>query len=260
MFNNNKKIQIVMQGPIWPYTLDTAKQYIQSGIVEKVIISCWDTCNKPINIPDAILLLHNTLPSNPGPGNRNLQILSSLEGLKLINSEVAVKLRTDQIISNKSLLMMYRFYNKFKDLDTENLSSIFVLGNYIRYPFHPKDHIFWGKTKDLKILFDIPLSEEIDSGTNIDFNKTVRSECYIGSRYFAKFDNRIQKMVDNPLVYLTDNAPLRDHAMLLHQLWKDKIFKPFPRLEMAWPKYNYSTYPFHLSIQDTEYWYDQGWE
>ena len=88
--------------------------------------------------------------------NRNLQIVSSRNGLNLVTTDVAAKMRSDQIYTRESMERMMKFYFD----NCENEKQLFVAGMYPNLLFHPRDHVFWGKTNSLKNLFDTPL--EID--------------------------------------------------------------------------------------------------
>ena len=108
-------IDIIMQGPMHPYTAQIADMYTRLPFVNNVIISCWDTCP---DIDDTMIswenpriyVLKNKDVEFPGSWNRKRLIKSSYEGLKCSVTDYCIKMRTDQIVSNDSMMMMYYHY------------------------------------------------------------------------------------------------------------------------------------------------------
>ena len=160
------KIDIVLQGQYSDYALETAKYYLNLDFVNNVIISCWMGDNLPSISNSNIIFTQNLLPKTNGTGNRNFQIISSLGGLKLVNTEFAVKMRNDQRYDLNSMENMFDFFHKNKERlttfegdETKPKNRILVGGVFEGFPFHPRDHVFWGNTEDLIDVFDMPLEE-----------------------------------------------------------------------------------------------------
>ena len=136
---------------------------------------------------------------------------------------------------------------------------------YTRFPFHPRDHIYWGRRKDLLSLLNIPLCSfntavpGFTVGTEEYYERVLRPETYVGAYYYAKFESSIFRFIRNPKRYLIDVAAERDEAMNVYERLRDKVFKVFPRIEMSWPKHNLKSYHFHVGERFSEYWYDQPW-
>jgi hypothetical protein len=252
------KIDLILQGSFTNYTYEVALHYYKLPFVNKIIISCWDQDITPPS--NDILFVKSLDVSFPGLGNRNRQIKSSFEGLKKSSTEFSVKLRTDQKISLDSMCLMYDFYNKHKkqDLHFSNglkpKNKICVAGIFRPFPFHPRDHIFWGNTNDLLELFNIPYDVV---SLNDDYTKYIRSEAYICMWYFAKFDIEIQHYINNYKLYLVDNAPLIKDALVKSNDLGPKIFQPFPKIDFEWPKYGLSKYHYDFTENQLgEYWGD----
>ena len=70
-------MDIVIQGPVYNYTLEFAEHYLQLEFVNNVIISCWKSDNIETNNPRIIVVKSDDV-DNPGDVNRNRQIKSSL--------------------------------------------------------------------------------------------------------------------------------------------------------------------------------------
>tara|TARA_R110000751_G_scaffold263489_1_gene362745 strand:+ start:1067 stop:3193 length:2127 start_codon:yes stop_codon:yes gene_type:complete len=255
------KVDIVLQGPYSEYAYETAKIYINLDFVDRVILSCWEDDEVPVIQNEKITVLKNKYPDSRGTGNRNLQIVSSLEGLKLTTTEFVVKMRNDQRYNWDSMNKMKDIYEENKDIDITYVSDeskphnkIFTAGNFPMYAFHPRDHIFWGHREDLIELFNIPL-ELRAIGEIVDiphedywkyYDSYIRTESYIGAHYAAKFNEDVRKFLLKPQEYLYDNAPSYNQALdTSNQLYK-QIFASFPRegIDLEWPKYDWWTYPY----------------
>ena len=241
----NSGISVVVQGQIVPETLELLTNIKTSEVFDEVIISCWDDCKIEANVN----LVRSKKPLNHGIGNRNLQITSSLAGLLQTSGKVCVKLRADQIISVESLKLMSEFYDESGD-------NVCVAGIFQPYPFHPRDHIFWGPRHKLIEIFNIPLAS-CQHISNPDYNKNTRAETYIGAHYASKFDQRISEFLDNPELFLADGGHKRNEAMLISDVLTPQIFKPFPRIKFSWPKHFLREYHYHVTQQMGEYWNEE---
>ena len=242
-------LDIVLQGPANSYTLSTAEHYLELNFVNNVIVSCWIDDNVETKNP-RIKIIKNACIENPGPQNCNCQIKTSLEGLKHVTTNFAIKFRSDIRVYLDSMIEMYNFYNKNKDKDLTYFNNvnkpnnkIGVLAVYKDFPFHPHDQIFFGNTEDLIELFTIPYSEP-NKDCYLNFNDIMRAEAYIAVHYFAKFDNKINKFIENKKKYLVDNAPNIDEALELSDRIMDRIFKVFPKINHEWPKYSPDQYSY----------------
>ena len=254
-------MEIVLQGGLYPNTFKTAEYYLQLDFVTRIIISTWEneTINKISN--DKIILIKSRKPEN-GTGNMNLQIVSSYNGLLEVKEERSVKMRTDQMIYHESMYKIKNYVDTHLDIDVRYANNegprgpIFILGMNKIYPFHPQDHIFWGYTSDLITLFNIPLMTPKNRRVGNDFKTELRCPIYLGANYFAKFEPKIFKFIDNYKEYLVDDAPKKEEAKKISEQLRDKIFKVLPRIKMFWEKYNWNYYPYDWYGSSGEYYAD----
>lgn len=248
--NDIGKIDIVLQGGIDDSTFEIVETYLQLDFVNKIIVSTWE--DDELRIPDSekLIIVKNEKPKSPGTDNRNLQIVSSLSGLNFVETKYSAKMRTDQKYSMESMYKMYDYmlHNR------EHEDQIFVAGIYPNLLFHPRDHIFWGRTCDLIELFDVPL-EYNGLADKIKVTKEnlykyypffVRSETYLGARYCTKFDETINIMLLEPEKYLHDNSSGWSQAHQVSQNVVNRAFKSFPRegIDFEWRKKGWSNYPY----------------
>jgi hypothetical protein len=240
------KINLIIQGPCYSNTDDIIKHYSSLNWVDKIIFSSWENNSNSIyadeNVKSKILL-------NNGLGNRNAQIVTSLNGLKVSNTEYSAKLRSDQKISIDSMNYLYK--KMF-----ENKDKILTLGFYKSFPFHPRDHSFWGKTSELIELFNIKLDDKVHEVSNPHddwpnkksfYSFHLRTECYIVAHYLAKKDERVKNMLDNYTEYLTDFAPQHSEALELDKELMQKYFALSAKINFEWPKHNLKNYHYDFA-------------
>lgn len=225
---------IVVQGPVTTWTVPFVKRYCQ--LTDDVVFSTWEGETLDFKHPH-LRVIHSRPPTNPGRGNRNLQIVSSLAGTQVARHRWCVKVRSDMFLPE-----FVRMQNYVIQHHTEH--DLFVLSMYTKLVFHPRDHVFWGKTFDLQDLFDIPL--DVETGHYHEWVH-VRSEAYLGVRYYVRHGLVPPTFTQNMDEYLPDWAPKREQAMELHKALQGILFHPFPRVEIEWPKH----YPGNYYPWDT---------
>jgi len=258
-----EKIDIVLQGKYIEFTNEIIEDYYKLPFVNKIILSCWENDAVEYSDENKIKIVYNKQPSTSGTDNRNLQIITSLNGLKCVNTDYSIKMRTDQKYTYDSMMNMYSFF-----IQNKNEERIFVPGMYPHLLFHPRDHVFWGKTESLLKMFDIPL--EINGLTDrVKISKNelwkyyeyfVRSETYIGAHYCSNYDDRIKLFLIDPQKYLFDNAPNWKEAYEVSKQLSKRIFKSFPKenIDLIWPNKNWETYPYENQYKTGERWHEDG--
>lgn len=253
------KLDIVLQGPCSSATEEIISLYRKLDFVDNIIVSSYaHTLN--FNLPGYVKWVENDYITPPGTGNRNLHINTSINGMNHVTSKFSIKMRTDQIISLASMNMMYNYWIYYDDPDNrlilpnQPLGRIYVLGLYTRYPYHPRDHLFWGFTDDIKHLVNIPF--DLNPNQRDDYTAKVRAETWFGQFYYARYDESIFEHIQHPLAYTVDNAIFHKIAMEKDWALRDKLFKVFPRISMSWPKHNLNEYHYHVGEELSEYWAD----
>lgn len=252
------KVDLLIQGGIWDNTYFTALSYLPLDFVNKVIISTWDyeaeKCSS-YEPNDRIEYIFSTPPEHDGGGNLNYQIISSSEGLKRCTTDVVIKTRSDQTIKFEDMKVLNTFYNKFHE-DRE----IFVIGMGTHHPYHPQDHLFWGRREDLINLFDLPFeTAEATYGPHTDFaTNTLRGPIHLGVHYYARFSDTAKKHAADPKEYLLDAAPKRQEAFDEYNRIRNIAFKPFPRISMDWHKYGQG-YMYQGYSEQGEVYHDEAW-
>ena len=261
-----EKLDIVLQGQYNEFTEEVIANYSKLPFVNNIILSCWqdDNVHSKRNFSIGIVLVTNQKPITFGDDNINLQIVSSLNGLKKVKTEYAIKMRTDQLYDYDSMMVMYNFF-----IENRKDHLIFVPGMYPHLLFHPRDHLFWGKTSDLIKLFDIPLKiNNVTDKVRIPkedlwkyYGYFVRSETYIGANYCSNFDDRIKIFLIESEKYLFDGSSNWQESLEVSNTITKNLFKSFPRtnIDLRWPKKNLNSYPYeNQKYGYNECWYEDG--
>tara|TARA_Y100001935_G_scaffold71429_2_gene59599 strand:+ start:2838 stop:5621 length:2784 start_codon:yes stop_codon:yes gene_type:complete len=276
----NKNIElfdIVLQGKYNENVIPIAEYYLELDFVNNIIISCWEGDNVPEITNDRIIVMKNEVPQQIGSGNKNLQIISSLNGLKKAETEFAIKIRNDQRYTHESMNKMYTFYEEYKEKklsfyydQKKPKNRICVSGNFAEFSFHPRDHLFWGNREDLIDLFALPLdtwaiTDKIKFIQPEDYalyyEHFIRSETYIGAHYLANFNRMINYYLLDPKKYLYDNSEKYYETKKLSDQLTPQVFKSFPRegIDLEWYKYGWKTYPYDIQRDNFgERWHEDG--
>lgn len=271
-----EKIDIVIQGQYTDYTDHIADSYLDLPFVNKVIISCWKEDKFPKE-KRRVKFVRSEYPTSPGTDNKNLQIVSSLNGLKSCETNFAVKTRSDQKFTYDSMMKMYDFFfehNQRESLYQYNYKKphnrILVAGVYPNLLFAVRDHIFWGQVDDLIELFNIPIEQNslIDRirvpkerlGNYCDY--FTRTETYIGAHYCSNFNDEINRLLLKPEEHLYDNAIYWYYAKEVSDKITYSIFKSFPKsaINLEWVRWK--DYGFNFNFEDylnLSSWHEDGY-
>ena len=274
--SSEDKIDIVLQGPYKDYVLETANHYLNLPFVNNIIISCWKGDNTPSVHHDSIFIIKNDIPKSDGTANRNLQIVSSLNGIQFSTSKFVIKMRNDQKYDLDSMKKMYDFYIKHQikpDLNNGHnspLGKIFTAGIFEGFPLHPRDGIFWGYREDLIKLFSCPLEPiSIHEKANIGkreywkyYKYYIRTESYLGVHYASNFNDEVKEFLLDPKTFLFDEAPKYKHALKVSEPLTKKLFKSFPKtgIDLEWITYGWKTYPYENQYNNfNERWHEDDY-
>lgn len=271
-----EKMDIVLQGRYTEYTDDIIESYLKVPFVNNIILSCWED-DDIHEQSDRVKVVKNQFPLTPGTDNRNLQIVTSLNGIKQVKTDIVIKMRTDQKYTYHSMIQMYHFFMKYKtseekfqnDVDLPN-GKIFVAGMYPHLLFHPRDHIFWGYSSDLLTLFDIPLEYNgLYDKINVSKDQLykfyphyTRTETYIGAHYCSNFNDTIKTFLLYPEKYLYDYAPKGRESFEYSEKYSKIAFKSFPRegIHLSWPTKKLDDYPYDEQKSGYhECWHEDGY-
>jgi len=265
---------IVIQGPIAyddNYTVETFKLYRSIYPNVPIVVSTWkDEATNAFRKEckeNSIVLLENEQPK-PIPGNMNLQLVSSLQGVKYVkentSAKFVLKTRTDQRINYFSFLVYFKnLLETFPPKGDKLHERIIFLGSFIvkSFHFHPHDFISFGHVEDIFKLYDITLDDKLDK-----INYYIKHRKIIDSvPYPPNFDydsvteqseklrrlNKVKSRIYLPEICLTRTfyekyiAPV-DENKIYEESWKFTsdylILIDFDTIHLDWPKYENMRY------------------
>lgn len=166
VIDNN--ISIIVQGSIQLLFTDQCLKSLRTCFPHaQIILSTWKG-QKVDNLDyDKVVLLED-----PGfcyineiekiPNNVNRQIFSTQAALSFVDRSYCLKIRSDILIENASFLSMIGNYDK-RSPSNFFLNRLVICNYYTRnprvypMPFHPSDWIVFGRTEDVKELYNIAL-------------------------------------------------------------------------------------------------------
>ncbi len=208
----NKDITFVVQGLVIGKSSDRKEhrytllciQSIRKHFPESfIILSTWK--GSDVKDLDFDLLVENDDPgvSILGDFSKNgfRQITSTIGGGKRVNTKYATKVRSDLIFKNNNILKYFEKYSKLQcDKDYKILDNRVVMlttcnpKRRLKFPFTACDWIYFGLTKDVINIFNIPLirgSFFISNETVSNREKTTESlystEQYIWFTFLSKY-------------------------------------------------------------------------
>ncbi len=273
---------IVVQGPI-DYnnncTLQTVLQYRTIYPHVPIVISTWHNeatdqfrtaCQK-----NSIVILENELPSTPGMSHINYQLESSLQGMKYLRKNTAVKFalktRTDQRFYRHDFLIYFRNMIKaFPPFGNKLKKRILVWGHFhnsLWWAFFVSDQFYFGAIEDMLKLFGISKQTSAETIQYLrHLNHFVKLE-NIARRYICPIPHpNPRQLMLNPKVrqfyriwdrlyscevyiaktfYRECIAPIEPDT-LLETYWnfvRDYlIFADGNAVLLDWPKYEYNAY------------------
>lgn len=168
---NSSNISVVVQGAIdkniTPKCLKSIRKFLPEA---EIILSTWE--NSDVEGLDYDFLVLNQDPKAlvynfvcDVKNNFNRQLVSTKNGIKILNRPYCLKLRSDLIIRNNDFLNYFELFaarnNDYKIFEKKILccaiysreKSCRVIGTGFPTPFHPSDFWMFGLTDDLKNYF-----------------------------------------------------------------------------------------------------------
>lgn len=217
-----KSISFVVQGQITNLTkktIDSIRLYFPNSTI---ILSTWKN-NKIDDLDyDSVILSDDPggveAKVSGGTVNTLRQIISTSEGLKKCNTEYVAKIRSDMIFYGSNLPIYYEKYKNF-DRSSEIFSSrVLILENgtlnprgLYEMPYHFGDWFYFGKTKDIKKIFDINFSKEDELKNAFYWKNRSFPKNNINKKYYMRFRTEtiltyfhIKKKFKNVLLHSND--------------------------------------------------------
>lgn len=173
-----KDISVVVQGAIhseWtPLVLKSIRKALPNATI---ILSTWEGTNVSELDYDVLVLNKDPGPNICSDGssfNLSRQIYSTIQGLKKVKTKYAIKIRSTCMLNDGRFLKFFDKFNQFLPRHQIFKKRILIPSHYTvlgagedeysdistKYLFEISDWFFFGLTKDLIKLFDIPLAPQ----------------------------------------------------------------------------------------------------
>jgi hypothetical protein len=251
-------IGIVLQGPIChsqEFTYQTIKHYLCLYPGIQIVLSTWKTENtkkieRLIEYFPNFHIVKSILPESPGPLNINLQIVSTMAGLRKIeelNLRFALKTRTDQCLFNPFALdkIRFEFDSNFNQNKTSRILFLSLNSFFFRI-YGPSDMFQFGETSQIIKYWDAPLdsrisissSESLESLREISKREWV--EVYVCTHYLRKLGIDLDFTLNQNLKIFRDLFIIVDSSSL-DLIWNKYSFnsdpgyvQPLPHKKFEW--------------------------
>jgi len=279
------EISFVIQGQVVDATKETIASIRKLFPESKVILSTWKGQNIDEIYADKIIenidvgptVIEFNKDSKPRTVNINRQIVSTINGLKSVETKFAVKIRSDNYLTSRSMIQYFNSFGYYRDSAYSIFEHRVVTSNYcakeymqgLAIPFSISDFFQFGLTKDLINLWDISLFDDYIfndkfSGQSQHENLPFRQH-HIEQMLWVKFINKHRKVMLknkfgdpelNELFYklMLNNTVIVDGSLLGLSVPKRlEQHDGFPYenfTHLRW-QYLYKKY-FHLPVNDTK--------
>jgi len=230
-----RNFSIVIQGPIGDESLLVLKrlinQYSEIVGIGNLVISASFISKKTKNYLELKNIKHVEVAADPkGPKNILVQSRSILEGIKLCKTDLVVRTRLDQFVSDWSFIDTYAELI----LDNKVMSGGYTLTNPI---FHVGDMFQFGRKSLLKDIWgnisNENLVEDIRSQMHVatkDYSYMDAGELYFGLAIAKYFNLEITKL--NYLKLLSDHMIIVSNQDIGMQWAKYNTLSDFKKLNL----------------------------
>lgn len=173
---NDCDITFVIQGRVVDLTKETIASIRRLFPGSKIFLSTWKGQCLDGFFVDKIIENDDIGPtvikynkhSKPHTVNVNRQIISSINGLKAVNTKFSVKIRSDNKLTSRTMIDYFGIFDHNRDPVFSLFESRVVTSNYfakestqgLKVPFFISDFFQFGLTKDLINLWDITLFDD----------------------------------------------------------------------------------------------------
>jgi hypothetical protein len=246
---------IVVQGGIdesSDFTFETLKLYKSNYPKAQIVLSTWNTLGNEAKIEFEKLGVHlvlSEIPENPGPGNSNLQLISTKAGLlkaQELNVQYVVKTRTDQRFYSKTalsfLISMIRSFPLSAGIKNQKMRLAFLsVDTFILRPYGPSDFLTFGTIEDVLNYWDSPADLRNPSEASVISDRTCLAlakdrmcEVYFGANFLEKIGESLLWSVEDWC------QSLRNRFIVIDPTSLDFFWPKYTGLEFRWKSYSKS--------------------
>ena len=247
---------IVIQGAIreeFDFSYRILDYYLQVFDNVQIVLSTWDgeELKKFRELESKHLNFHiiaQQIPSEPGISNINLQILSTLAGLKKLEElgvQFAIKTRTDQCMFDPFAIIKLKHLFSSESSNENGVQKIIVLslGTFLFRPYGVSDFFQFGSIRDLLTYWDVPLDYRKIVDLGIDgWDFTLRQwsseeciEVYLAAHYLRAKGERLDFSLGSSLLMFKSHFIVVDPAFI-ELIWDKRTYKSNRWKQTSFPK------------------------
>jgi len=255
--NDYRNIGIVIQGPLvleQNFTLETVKLYKKLFANSVIVVSTWDDEKKDyVNkiLKEGAFVLLNKKPENSGALNSNYQIVSTLSGLRFLETKdvgFVLKTRSDQRIYNYQSIDLFQSLIKLYPVINSKQASRIVSVNLTTLKYRPYaigDMCMFGSLSDIINYWDIELeSRTISRNELVGLTIKELTELNVAETYYCThYLNKIG--IPTPISINNSWTTYRDFFIVIDYEMIDLYWYKYDRATEYRHKY-YSEHSFEL--------------
>lgn len=225
---------IILQGPILRndnYTLNSLLFYSEQYPKVRLILSTWEgedlSSLEKLKIAN-LSILKNKLPTSKGPNNINLQLLSTINGIKMakkLGASYCIKSRTDQRFTSNDIFgycmsLIDGFPLSAAALKIHNKRLVACSFTTLKYrPYGIGDMFMFGETNDMLNYWNLPLSQDkliqpSPNTTVLEHAKLRYAEVYITTEFMHKINRPIHWTLKDTWDFYTEYFTIVDHESI----------------------------------------------
>lgn len=185
-----------------------------------VVVSTWEGENLPL-MDSSVVVVKSKVPDEHGIGNFMLQLVSTLEGARRVETEFVIKIRGDEFFNYGEL--MKRVENK---PDVIFFAPIFFK-SFDSWPYHISDHIMAGTTEHIRSMFSTAKSKYERTLSHDDCKEWGLTKAHMINMGFDRFENLdLGKAEMKRLFDVVDLNDLKDYRITVNS-WGRKYYNDF---------------------------------
>lgn len=179
---------ILLQGRIEKRAIDF---WVNNYPNKNICVSIWED-DIDYNFPNNWTVVKTKKPiERIGYKNFDLQLISTINGLKEINTKYVIKMRADEYWSNINQILKMIYED-----DEKIICGSLFFRPVGMHPFHISDHILAGKIENLKLMFESAYKNLINNFWNFPI-----PECQLGIAYVWNKDLELKQKIKDINVY-----------------------------------------------------------
>jgi len=175
-----------------------------------VVVSTWEGQNLPA-LYGSVIVVKNKMPDFHGIQNFMLQLISTLEGLKTVETEYVIKVRGDEFFN----------YTKLMKKVESKRDVIFSIPVFFRsfdfWPYHISDHMMAGRTDYMRSMFSVAKLKYETTLSHDDCKEWGLTKAHMANMGFEKFeDYELGKAEMKRLFDIADLNELKDYRITIN--------------------------------------------